>query len=116
MRVSGVLYLWPKNMPGGNIFSGKYKLNRQVKPWDLDKAQKDMRREVKNIGLTSNASRCVTPEQEEAYFNSVKGDLRPDQVWFRARKAKLEATLMGPVPLKDHYKQLHRTDSWDSQI
>ncbi|QQP39300.1 Hypothetical protein FKW44_020136 [Caligus rogercresseyi] len=102
MRLSAFLRLWPKNMPGGSIHKGKYRIHRHPKEGELSEMSRDMKRELNNIALTSQVGQ------------QRKGDLRADQIWFGARKAKIEATVMGPAPLKNHYNQLYRRDSWDS--
>jgi len=73
---------------------------------------KDMKIEKANMHFCLNP--YITPEQERIAMKSREGDgLRADQILFKMRKAKIEATNMAPTFAEDNVKFLAHNVTWE---
>jgi len=66
----------------------------------------------------NNAYAClnpfISPEEERVAMEArEKTGLRADQLLFKMRKAKLEATVMAPTFVEDNIKHLAHNVSWE---
>jgi len=85
---------------------------RLVKEKDINNMQKEIAREKSNIHICLNP--YITPEQERVTMKVREGtELRPDQIMFKLRKAKIEATVMAPTFVEDNIKHLAHNVSWE---
>jgi len=112
MRLSQILLKWPRQRPNGQIWIGKDKMVRLVKENDMNKMNRKINQEKKNAYACLNP--FITPEQERiALAAREKNELRPDQLLFKLRKRKIEATVMAPTYCEDNIKHLAHNVSWE---
>jgi len=84
----------------------------QVKDWHLVKMEKNIKMEKNNMHICLNP--YITPEQERIAMKAREGvGLRTDQILFKMRKAKAEATVMAPTFAEDNIKHLTHNVSWE---
>jgi len=84
---------------------------RKVEEYQKIQMKDDIDREVKNMKYCVNPA--ISNEQEAKFMKEREKNMpRGDQIWFKLRKIKYEATLDGPIPLSDHYRLLLKTDTW----
>ena len=106
MRLTSILLKWPKVRPNGHIWIGKDRMVGKVHPITKSYIERDVEREKNNLFYLVNPA--VTTEAESAYFQHInETGPRPDEVWWKLRKEKVESTSMAPVPLSDHYQPLN---------
>jgi len=85
----------------------------KVQPWHLNKMKKDIDREKKNTKLCMNP--FITPEQERVATKAREGQgLRPDQILFKMRKARIEGTVMAPTYVEDQIKHMMHNVKWEN--
>lgn len=107
-----MLAMWPRKRPNGHIWSGKHKMVLKVKDKDVANLEKDIKMEKANMHICLNP--YITPEQERIAMKTREGaGLRPDQLLFRLRKAKIEATVMAPTFAEDNVKHLAHNVKWE---
>jgi len=83
-----------------------------VNDTDKMKMTKDLKREQANMHICLNP--YITPEQERIAMKRREGaGSRPDQLLFKMRKAKIEATVMAPTFAEDNVKHLAHNVSWE---
>lgn len=84
----------------------------KVKDCHMKSMDKDMKIEKANMHFCLNP--YITPEQERIAMKSREGDgLRADQILFKMRKAKIEATNMAPTFAEDNVKFLAHNVTWE---
>ena len=107
MRLTNILLKWPKVRPNGNIWIGKDRMVGKVHPVTKSHMKRDVEREKNNLFYLVNPA--VSIEAESAYFQHMnETGPRPDQVYWKLKKEKVESTYAAPVPLSDHYLPLNR--------
>jgi len=112
MRLSQILAVWPRNRPNGHIWSGKHRMVEKVKHNHMVKMEKSIQMEKNNMHICLNP--YLTPDQERIAMKTREGvGLRPDQILFKMRKAKAEATVMAPTFAEDNIKHLAHNVSWE---
>jgi len=112
MRLSQILMMWPKKRPNGHIWSGKHQMVRMVRQKDVDNMDKQIKMEKANTYICLNP--YFTPEQERIAMKArEKQGLRGDQLLFKLRKAKAEATVMAPTFAEDNVKHMAHNVSWE---
>jgi len=113
MRLTNILFKWPKTRPNGSIWIGKDRMVGKVQPWMKTKMEREVEREKNNLFYCVNPA--VSIEAEDAYFNHMnETGPRPNEVWWKLRKEKIENTYMAPIPLSDHYEPLNRHNKFTS--
>ena len=113
MRLTNILLKWPKVRPNGNIWIGKDRMVGKVHPVTKSHMKRDVEREKNNLFYLVNPA--VSIEAESAYFQHInETGPRPDQVYWKLKKEKVESTYMAPVPLSDHYLPLNRHNTFTS--
>lgn len=107
-----MLAMWPRKRPNGHIWSGKHKMVLLVKDKDVARMDKEIKREKANMHICLNP--YITPEQERVAMKTREGvGLRPDQLLYKMRKAKIESTVMAPTFVEDNVKHLAHNVSWE---
>merc|ERR1719295_1944104 len=90
----------------------KHQMVKLVKEKDLRPMRKQLEMEKKNAYACLNP--FITPEEERIAFNArAKTELRPDQLLWRLRKQKIEATQMAPTYAEDNIKHMVHSVSWE---
>jgi hypothetical protein len=112
MRLSLALFTWPKKRPNGNIWIGKNRMVLKVYDRNLKKLQESLDLEKRNIQICMNP--YFTPEQERLVTEQRKkeGD-QPEQLLFKLRKAKAEASCMAPTFAEDNIRHMQHNVPWD---
>jgi len=112
MRLTQILLKWPRSRPNGNIWIGKDKMVRLVKPKDLNKMEKQIALEKKNSYACLNP--YISPEEERIAMAARENiGPRPDQLLFRLRKKRAEVTSMAPTFAEDNLRHLAHNVSWE---
>ena len=113
MRLTNILFKWPKKRPHGNIWIGKDRMVAQVQPWMKSRIHKNVENEKKNMFYCVNPA--VSIQAEDAYFKYMnENGERPNEAWWKLRKNQVEKTYMAPIPLSDHYEPLNRHNKFTS--
>jgi len=111
MRLTQILAVWPRKRPNGHIWSGKHRMVEKVKENHLKAMDKNIKMEKANMHICLNP--YISPEHERIAMKSREGvGLRPDQILFKMRKAKLEASIMAPTYAEDNIKHLAHNVPW----
>ena len=89
MRLTNILFKWPKKRPHGNIWIGKDRMVAQVQPWMKSRIQKNVENEKKNMFYCVNPA--VSIQAEDAYFKYMnENGERPNEAWWKLRKNQVE--------------------------
>jgi len=113
MRLSVVLFKWPKSRPPGNIWSGKNQMVRRVFPKHLEKLSEDIEREKKNIFYCMHPA--ATVEQERALYELMDKEEKEIDIKFKLHKALEESTIKAPIRLnQEYYEGLDIRGTWQN--
>merc|ERR1711973_763923 len=107
MRLTLVLCKWPKNMPKGNIWFGKDKMVPRMLGPNRNRLMKKIEMEKANMSYLLRPA--VSFEAEDA-FHKHMATIQPSEQDIKdtLEKAELEASVMAPIPISDHYDILNR--------
>ena len=113
MKLTAILCRWPKKRPHGQIWIGKDRMVGKFLPHMKTKMEREVELEKNNIFYCLHPA--VSLEAEDAFFKH-RNETEPtnSQAWWKLKQAKIESTVMAPLPLSNHFDALNHHNKFTS--
>jgi len=112
MRLSMILAKWPKKLPNGNIWIGKYRMVHKPNKRSCAILNQDIQREKWNLKMVLNPA--ISREEEDKLFKELEEkSVDYPRLTFQMRKYKNECIRDAPMPLSQHYNNLRSNEGWE---